>query len=391
MTRGKFDDKLALNEPECRPRPDKLLRLVSALDLSERKKKVLAAVIDEYIGTAEPVGSKSVSEKSGFNLSPATIRNELAELTAAGYLEQPHTSAGRIPTPAGYRLYVNELMEKYRLPTDESERINRDLDEKLRQLDKLLADIGNLTSELTEYPALSLAAPSPPVIKRFDLIYIDAHTFIIVAMLTGNAVRTKLVRLPISIEQSMIQKLATLSNANFTGVTEDMITPTLISSSERAANDTKGFIPVIAGFAIEILSGGKAAEAYISGGASLLRLPEYRDSGKAHKVLSWLSEKDHLLRLPRESETGDVKVLIGPENVAEELRDSSVILVGYNAGDNIQGLIGVVGPTRMDYSKLAAKLSCIASGLGRVFETGGEAARGFDKLMIKGDDVIEQT
>ena len=364
---------------------------MTAVELSERKKRILTAVIDEYIGTAEPVGSKVISGKPEFNLSSATVRNELAELTALGYLEQPHTSAGRIPTPAGYRLYVNELMERYRLSIDESEKINRNLDKKLKQLDKLLADIGGITSDLTDYPALSLAAPAPAVIKRFDLIYIDAHTFIIVAMLTGNTVKTKLVRLPISVEQSMMQKLSTLFNANFTGITEDKITPLTISAAERAANDTKGFVSVIAGFAIEILSEMKTAEAYISGGANLLRLPEYRDPDKAHKVLNWLSDKEHLLRLPAISEGDDVKVIIGPENAAEELRGTSVILAGYNAGDNIQGLIGVVGPTRMDYSKLAAKLSCIAAGLGRVFETGGEAARGFEKLMIKGDDVIEQT
>ena len=359
------------------------------MELSERKKKILAAVIDEYITTAEPVGSKSVSEKSGFNLSSATIRNELAELTAGGYLEQPHTSAGRVPTPAGYRLYVNELMERHRLSQLEAETINRNLDKKLNRLDKLLADIGSVTSELTEYPALSLASPSPAVIKRFDLIYIDAHTFIIVAMLTSGTVKTKLVRLPISVEQSVMQKLSTLANANFTGVTEAGITPVVINAAERAANDTKGFVSVIAGFAIEILSEGQTAEAYITGGANLLRLPEYRDPDKAHKVLSWLSEKDHLIKLTEAGDAKDVKVMIGPENVAEELRDSGVILAGYNAGDNIQGLIGVVGPTRMDYSKLAAKLSCIAAGLSRVFETNGEAARGFDKLMIKGDDAVE--
>ena len=158
------------------------------MSISERKKKILGALVDEYIKTAEPVGSKAIASISGLGCSSATIRNELAELTALGYLEQPHTSAGRIPTPAGYRMYVNELMEKQKLSLEEAEDINRRLNEKLTQLDEQMRDVGKLASQLTDYPALALAAYAPATIKRFDLIYIDANTFIIVAMIivSGN-------------------------------------------------------------------------------------------------------------------------------------------------------------------------------------------------------------
>lgn len=361
---------------------------MDALEISDRKKKILAAVVDDYIATAEPVGSKSISEKSGLGLSAATIRNELAELTSMGYLEQPHTSAGRVPSPAGYRLYVDEIMERHRLSIEETEAINRSLRQKMSQLDALIDDAGRLTSRLTNYPALTLVAPKPATIMRFDLIYIDANTFIIVAMLSNNTVKTKLVHLPFSVEQSMVLKLATLFNANFTGITEGNITPLLISSVERASGDTMGLAAVIAGFAIEILCGTTVSDANVAGGASLLQLPEYRDPSKAHRVLAYISDKDHLLQLSASGDDSDLKVLIGPENVAEALHDSSVILAGYNAGDNMQGLLGVVGPTRMDYSRVAAKLSYIAGELSRLL--GSEAdPLGFDKLMIKGDDIIE--
>ena len=355
------------------------------MEISARKKRILAAVVDEYIANAEPVGSKLIAEKAGLNVSSATIRNELAELTSLGYLEQPHTSAGRVPTAQGYRLYVNELMEQHKLSLEETEEINRSLNLKVQQLDKMMSDVGKLAADMTNYPALAMAAQAPDTVKRFDLLYVDANTFIIVALLGSNKVKNKLVHLPFSVEQSMIQKLSTMFNASFTGITEDQITPLLISSTERASGDTMGLTAAIAGFAIEILSESKGAQAVLSGGAKLLQLPEFRDPDKAHHLMDYLSDAEHLAGLPGvDGFGGDVKVLIGPENIAEELRDSSVILAKYDAGDGMQGVIGVVGPTRMDYSKVAAKLSYIADGLSKALAgSQGDALPGFGKLMIK--------
>ena len=152
------------------------------MSISERKKKILAAVVDEYIRTAEPVGSKAIAAKAGLGCSSATIRNELAELVNMGYLEQPHTSAGRVPTPMGYRMYVNELMEKQKLSLEETEEINRRLNQRLQELDDTISDVSRLASQLTNYPALALTTQAAVTIKRFDIIYVDANTFIIVVM-----------------------------------------------------------------------------------------------------------------------------------------------------------------------------------------------------------------
>lgn len=358
------------------------------MELSERKKKILAAVIDEYIRSAEPVGSKTIAETACLGCSSATIRNELAELVSLGYLEQPHTSAGRIPTPQGYRIYVNELMKRQKLSLEESEQINSDLNVRLRQLDNLVSDIGSIASQLTDYPAVALARPVPATIQRFDLIYIDANTFIIVAMLSNNTVKNKLVHLPVSVGQDMIQRLSSVFNANFTGITEEKITPLIIRSAERAADDTMGLASVIAAFAIETLSQTQTGEACVTGTTKLLSQPEYRDPDKAHALMAYLSDGRNLKDLS-DSDLGfgnEVKVLIGPENVAEELKDSSVIVASYDAGDNTKGLIGVVGPTRMDYSTIAAKLSVIASALSRRLGGGAAPPQGLDnKLIIKGD------
>ena len=356
------------------------------MNISERKKKILAAVVDAYIQTAEPVGSKAIAESAGLGCSSATIRNELSELVAMGYLEQPHTSAGRVPTAMGYRLYVNELMEKQKLTIEESEDINRRLNQKLQELDDTIGGVSRLASQLTNYPAMALTTREAVTILRFDLIYVDANTFIIVVMLSDHTVRNKLVRLPISVDEKMIRKLATLFNANFTHIGEDAVTPVLIASTERSADDTMGITAVIASFAIEVLSSAAAPAAFISGENRLLSQPEFRDPDKAHRLMSYLSGGGQLL--PAESLPGsnEVRVLIGPENVAEELRDSSVVIASYDAGDNTRGLIGVVGPTRMDYSAVAAKLRFLADGLSKRLGGGEAPPEGMhNKLIIKGD------
>lgn len=352
------------------------------MEISERKKKILAAVIEAYIATAEPVGSKYIAESGGLDLSSATIRNEMAELTAMGYLDQPHTSAGRVPSPKAYRLYVNELMERQRLSIEETEAINRSLCLKMQQLDKLMSDVGKLASSLTQYPAVALAAPIAATISRFDLIYVDVNTIIAVAMLSNNTVHNKLLNLPFSVDQGLVQRLASVFNTNFTDISEDKITPSMISSAECACGDTMGLTSVIAAFAIDTLRKAKEGEAVVAGASHLLRQPEFRDPDKAHEILSYLSDSEHLLGLPDVGADDDIQVLIGPENVAKELKDSSVVIARYNAGDNMRGIIGVVGPTRMDYSSVAAKLRYIASWLSRLLGM-PEAPRGFEKLQIK--------
>ncbi len=354
------------------------------MELSSRKKKILTAIVDGYIASAEPVGSKALAEIIG--CSSATIRNEMAELTSMGYLEQPHTSAGRIPSPAGYRLYVNELMERQKLSEAETAAINEKLARKEQQLEQLMSEVGQLTSSMTQYPAYALTMKAPAAVKRFDFIYVDANTFIVVALLTDNTVKNKLIHLPFSVHQDQIQTLSSLFNAHFTGVTDGEITDVLIRSVERAAGDTYGLVAVIAAFTMEVLSSAKTAPIRVEGTSHLLHQPEFRDPDKAHALMSFFSDGDRLMTdLPNISplEQEGLRVTIGPENLAEELKDSSVVMASYDAGGGMRGYIGVVGPTRMDYSSVAAKLSYIAAGLSRIL-AGSDAPEGLNnKLVLK--------
>lgn len=173
------------------------------MELTERKKKVLRSVVDLYIRTAEPVGSKAITELPDMNFSSATIRNEMADLTAMGYLEQPHTSAGRIPSPAGYRLYVDELMQDYRLSVDETKSINNAIEEKVQRVDKLVEKVAKLVSQATDLPAISAASRcDSATVSRFDLIQAGQGSFILVVMLSDDQVFNKLIKLPVSVDET---------------------------------------------------------------------------------------------------------------------------------------------------------------------------------------------
>ena len=338
------------------------------MELTERKKKVLRSVVDLYIRTAEPVGSKAITELPDMKYSSATIRNEMADLTAMGFLEQPHTSAGRIPSAAGYRLYVDELMADYRLSIDETKSINTAIEEKMQRVDKMMEKVAKLVSQATDLPAISVASRhGGTTVKRFDLILAGQNSVILVVMLSSDEVVNKLIKLPLDVTDTDIKLLGAVLNAAMTGLTADEFTAELLEKVMMAAGAAAPLVPVIVDFTAETLRRQGSTNMAIAGHSRLLGLPEYRDVDKAQKVLSSIDE-DALSNLPAVmmNEHG-TKVLVGPENVAQELKDTSVVMTKFDIGDGMQGMIGVVGPTRMDYAKVTARLSYFAESLSKMF------------------------
>ena len=336
------------------------------MELTERKKQILRAIVDSYIRTAEPVGSKTISQLPGMDFSSATIRNEMADLTSMGLLEQPHTSAGRVPSAAGYRLYVDELMQDYRLSMDETKTINQAMEVKMQEVDKMISQVGKLVSKMTDLPAYAVAARSSQrTVKRFDLILAEAGSFILVVMLSDNQVQNKLIRLPLDVSQEDLRLLSAVLNASLTELTADEITPELLAKVTRSAAGAASLVPVIVDYTVELLK-KTHSEVYMTGQAKLLGQPEYHDVEKAQEVLTSLDE-DVISNLPATLSSGTTQILVGPENVAKELKDSSVVITKFDIGDGMQGMIGVVGPTRMDYAKITARLSYFAENLGRMF------------------------
>ena len=337
------------------------------MELSDRKKKVLRSVVDLYIRTAEPVGSKAITELPDMKYSSATIRNEMAELTALGYLEQPHTSAGRIPSAAGYRLYVDELMMDYRLSIDETKSINNAIEEKMQRVDKMVEKVARLVSQATDLPAISAASRSGQLtVKRYDLILAGPGSVILVLMLSNEQVGNKLIKLPLDVGDGDLKILSAVLNASLTDIPPEQITAVL-DKVMRSAGSAASLVPVIVDFVQETLRASESPNVAVFGQSRLLGLPEYRDVDKAQRVMASIDE-DALANLPAVMEnTNGTKVIVGPENVSEELKDTSVVMTKFDIGDGLQGMIGVVGPTRMDYAKVTARLSYFAESLSKMF------------------------
>ena len=338
------------------------------MELTDRKKKVLRSIVDLYIRTAEPVGSKAIAQMPDMNYSSATIRNEMADLTTMGYLEQPHTSAGRIPSAAGYRLYVDELMTDYRLTMDETRSINSAIEEKMQRVDKMVERVAKLVSQATDLPAISMASRHGQFsVKRFDLIMAGAGSFILVMMLSTDEVVNKLIKLPLHVDENDLKVLSALLNATMVDLSIEEFTPNLMDRVMRSAGAAASLVPVIVEFTTATLRRQNDTNMAVAGHVRLLEQPEFRDVEKAQRMLTSLDE-DAFSNLPAVmQDMGGTKVLVGPENIADELKDTSVVMTKFDIGDGMQGMIGVVGPTRMDYAKVTARLSYFAESLSKMF------------------------
>ena len=334
------------------------------VELTDRKKQILKVVVEDYVRTAEPVGSKAIAAEMG-GVSSATIRNELSDLTELGYLEQPHTSAGRVPSPKGYRLYVNEPMERPRLSIAETERINQSLQMRMEELDRVISQAGRAVSSLMNYPAYVAATGKKQMTaRRFELLPVDEHSCIVVMMMGDNRVKSQLLRMQLKVDTEQMPTLVNLLNSNFTGISADEMNRRLMDVSEQVTPQMFLLLSQTIAYAADVLEEAGQKEVFTVGTSQLLKLPEFRDADKAHQLMSFLSDSKENLPVPDE---GPMKILIGPENVSEALQDTSVVVASYDIGNDMRGLIGVVGPTRMDYGTVAARLSGFAEGLTRLF------------------------
>ena len=335
------------------------------MELTERKRQILKVVVEDYIRSAEPVGSKAIAARMGGSVSSATIRNELADLVDLGYLEQPHTSAGRVPSPKGYRLYVNELMEQQKLTIAETEKINQSLHIKMEELDRVISQAGKAISSFVNYPAYVAAAGKKRMTaRRFDLLPVDERSCIVVMMMSDSRVKSQLLRLQLKVDLEQFPTLVGVLNSHFTGISTEEMNQRLMDVAEQVPPQLFLLLSQTVGYAVDSLEEASHREIVTAGANQLLKLPEFRDADKAHELMSFLADSKENLPMPEE---GPMKILIGPENVSDALKDTSVVVASYDIGDDMRGLIGVVGPTRMDYATVAARLSGFAEGLTRLF------------------------
>ena len=335
------------------------------MELSERKKQILKAVVEHYIDSAEPVGSKLLAQELG--VSSATVRNEFAELCDLGYLEQPHTSAGRVPSPQGYRLYVNELMERRSVSAEEAEGIDETLRGKL--MNGAITNAGQLVSSIVHYPTYSVTAGNAALtVERFELLPVDATSFITVVMTSDKNVKSQLQSSALQFDAERLSDLKNLLNTHFTRKSRAEMNEHLMSVSDQLPPELFLVLSKTVEYAAGILDAAGRRDVVTTGASEILKMPEYRDVDKAHELMTFLVDNKEQLPVPEGD--GPVQILIGPENVDHALRDTSVVVASYDIGDGMRGLIGVVGPTRMDYATVTARLSYFAESLTKMFGKG---------------------
>ena len=342
------------------------------MELSGRKKQILKAVVEHYIETAEPVGSKLLARELG--VSSATVRNEFAELCELGYLEQPHTSAGRAPTPRGYRLYVNELMERRAVSAQEAEHIDETLRAKLTDAGGAMANAGQLVSSIVNYPAYSVKRGNTALtVERFELLGVDDKSFITVVMTSDKNVRSQLQQTALPFDAQRLADLRHLLNTHFTGKGRAEMGARLLSVGEQLAPELFLVLSKTVEYASLVLDEAGRRDVETTGASRILTMPEYRDMDRAHELMTFLVDNKEQLPVPEGG--APVQVLIGPENIDEALRDTSVVIASYDIGSGMRGLVGVVGPTRMDYATVTARLAYFAESLSKMFGKGlpGEA------------------
>ena len=336
------------------------------MELTARKKEILKVVTERYINSAEPVGSKFIAQAMGGRLSSATIRNELADLVELGYLEQPHTSAGRIPSPRGYRLYVNELMERRSVSDQEAAQINAALGGQMRELDAIIAQAGQAAASIVSDPAYAVAAGRESItVRRYDLLSVDEASFIAVVMTNDSRVKSQLLHTQVPLPAEQLSSLANLLNTHFTGVRVEELGVKLMGLTGQLPAELFLPLSLTIEYATAVIDRSAQNQVYTTGQTQLLRQPEFQDLSRANELMSLLTDRKD--SLPVLDENTPMQILIGPENVNEALKEASVVVASYDIGENMRGLIGVVGPTRMDYAAVAARLSYFAESLTKMF------------------------
>ena len=337
------------------------------MQLDERKYRILQAIIDDYIMTAMPVGSRTISRKAGVGFSPATIRNEMSDLEELGYLAQPHTSAGRVPSYKAYRLYVDHLMKTAKLTHDEREQMHEHLVSRSKQVEGVIRSAASVLSDATKYTSVIMAPKLGTLrIRHVQLVPVAERTALMIIVTSAGIVKDAVIRVPegldaddlYSISRILTQRLADQPLEGVRQAFADLL---------RDAEQNRRLL----GEALQVIeqrleAGGDASDVIVGGSANLLEYPEYSDVNKARSFLSVLESKDTLRRLLGSQGSMEVTIRIGPENQVPELSDCSIITASYRVGDHSTGTLGIIGPTRMNYNRVISVLDFMGRALSDV-------------------------
>lgn len=339
--------------------------------LDERKTKILNAIIKNYLETGEPVGSRTISKYTDLNLSSATIRNEMSDLEELGYILQPHTSAGRIPSDKGYRFYVDHLMaEKDKEVADMKEFVI----EHTEKMDQVLQQVAKLLATNTNY-ATMITSPQThrSKVKFLQLSNVDDDNILVVVVLEGNLVKNKIIPVEAPIDNEQMLKLNMLLNTNLTGFSMEEINLGTIALLKEKAGIHSKLIGSVLDAVAEAINEDQDLEIYTSGATNILKYPELSDSGNASELLNAFEEKNQLVSLVTENLAEDeeqtgIQVYIGNETPIQTMKDCSVVTATYELGEGVKGTIGIIGPKRMDYENVMNNLKNLKAQLDGILD-----------------------
>ncbi len=343
-------------------------------ELDERKRKILKAIIQTYLETGEPVGSRTISKYTDLNLSSATIRNEMSDLEELGYIIQPYTSAGRIPSDLGYRLYVDELMKE---KDKEVAEIKDLMIEKTDKMEKVLKQVVKILASNTNY-ATMITGPTyhRNKLKFIQLSRVSEVQLLAVVVVEGNIVKNHIIELREPMDEETVLKLNLLLNTQLNGLTIEEINLAMISRmKEQAGIHSEVISSVIDAIAQAIAVDDQEMEIYTSGATNIFKYPELADTSKASELISAFEEKDALAEFVKDtmdndngSENTGIQVYIGNESPVKTMKDCSVVTATYDLGGGMQGTIGIIGPKRMDYENVVDNLKTLKSQLDNIFK-----------------------
>ena len=348
------------------------------MSLDERKIAILKALIEDYIETAEPVGSRTIAKKFPLGLSSATIRNEMADLEEMGYLAQPHTSAGRIPSNMAYRFYVDSLIERINATNVEMEFIKSKLEANLSELNKFLdfsskaiSDSTGLTT-FTQSPGIT-----PGAVKHFEILKVSEHYLMLIIVTTTGIIKNRQIRILTPITEESIYYIKNILNEELAGLTLEAMTPEKIEHLKSRFNTNSELLGVVLDFVLETLEASQSNEFYVSGKASTLKAPEFTDMEKVFSFLELVDNKESVGSLVQTAlNKPGITVIIGDENPLLKDKDLSLVVSTYKSYGNRVGAIGVIGPKRMDYGKVMATLETVSKLMSDILEEGGGQENG---------------
>ncbi len=339
------------------------------MELDERKMKILKSIVRTYLETGEPVGSRTISKDAELNVSSATIRNEMADLEELGLIVQPHTSAGRIPTDAGYRLYVDKLMEeKDRAVMDVRDMLGARMD----RVENMLQSMAKFLAKNTNY-ATMISGPryTENELRLIQLSRLDSRHLVAVIVVEGNVVRNKVIEIESPVSDNEILKLNVLLNSALQGKTLDNITLMLIRRLKEQAGDYSAVVGSVLEAVADAISESseEQPDVYTSGATNIFKYPELSEGSKASGILTTFEDKEQLLDLMNLPEGGDgsIQVRIGKETPLQSMQDCSIVTANYELEKGVRGTIGIVGPKRMDYEHVVGTLKTLMEQLDDIY------------------------